>query len=341
VEPAFATAGPDTRFVAAGGLVEPASEARQLAATVVGRIVLMPVEEGDRVAAGQIIAEIENADLKAQLAGARATYVARENELARLKAGAREQEIAEARAVVREAEALAAVARSNFERQSALGARGIASREEQDQALADRDSSEARRALVAERLALLLAPPRTEDLAIAQANVDAALARLAEINAAIDKTIIRSPLDGTVLKLHRRLGETVSNLPPTLVATVGDTSRLRVRADVDEADVANIAVGQTVWVTADAYTGKRFRGVVSQISGQLGRKNFRTGDPDERVDTNILEVLIDLAPDTQLPIGLPVDVRVDETKDYPTLSEAGGRPAVHEQFLGVQHASNP
>ena len=56
----------------------------------------MNFEEGDHVAAGDVIAEIENDDLKAQLAGAGAALSARRNELARLKAGAREQEISAA-----------------------------------------------------------------------------------------------------------------------------------------------------------------------------------------------------------------------------------------------------
>src|ERR1700674_3244716 len=92
-ELAAAAASPvvNDRLVAAGGLVEPASEARELAAPVVGRIVKVNYEEGDRVAAGDVIAQIENDDLKAQLSGAEAALMARENELLRLKTGAREQ----------------------------------------------------------------------------------------------------------------------------------------------------------------------------------------------------------------------------------------------------------
>ena len=151
---AAAAASPvvNDRLVAAGGLVEPASEARELAAPVVGRIVKMNYEEGDHVAAGDVIAEIENDDLKAQLAGAGAALIARGNELVRLKAGAREQEISAARAELREADAVAAMARSAFERRTALAAKQIVSQEALDQARTDRDTAEARRALMAERL---------------------------------------------------------------------------------------------------------------------------------------------------------------------------------------------
>ena len=215
------------------------------------------------------------------------------------------------------------MARSTFERRSALGVKQIVSKEAVDQARADRDTAEARRDLLAQRLSLLVAPPRSEDVAIAQANLDAARARLAEITAQIEKTVVRSPIDGAILKLYRRTGETVSNLPPTPIATVGDTSRLRVRADIDEADVAEIALGQTVWVTADAFRDRRFRGTVAQIGVQLGRKNFRNDNPEERVDTKILEVMIDLEPGVQLPIGLPVDIKAEASTNATKLSDAG------------------
>src|SRR5882672_2230917 len=94
---AFAASAAPDRFIAAGGCIEPASEARELAATVVGRLT-MTVGEGDHVSKGDLIAQVENDDLKAQLAAAEATQDARANELARLKAGARAQEIAEATA---------------------------------------------------------------------------------------------------------------------------------------------------------------------------------------------------------------------------------------------------
>jgi len=255
VRPGGVTANVPARSIAASGLVEPASEARQLEATVVGRIIKLNLDEGDRVAAGEVIAEIENADLKAQLARAIATVAARNNELIRLKTGARKQEIEEARATVREAEAIAVLAQSNFERQRALADRQIAAKETVEKAIADRDAAEARQALVGERLSLLIAPPRQEDVQIAQANLQAAEASVAEIEAQIEKTIVRSPLEGTILKVFRRPGETVSNLPPTAIVAVGDTSRLRVRADVDETNVAQVAIGQTVWVSADAFRG--------------------------------------------------------------------------------------
>lgn len=308
---ALATPASPSRLVAAAGLVEPASEARQLEATLVGRLVTMNVAEGDHVGGGEVIAEIENADLKAELIEAEATLAAKENELKRLTTGARPQEVDQAKASLREAEAAAVQARENYQRQAALGVKKLVSDAVVEQALASRDTSEAQRALVAAQLSLLTAPPRVEDAAIARANVEIAQARIDQIKAQIEKTLIRSPIDGMVLKIYRRKGETVTNLPPTPVATVGDTSRLRVRADIDQVDVSRVAVGETAWITADAFGGKRFHGSVVRIGSQLGQKNFRTETPEERVDTRVLEVLINLDAGVRLPIGLPVDVIFD------------------------------
>jgi len=295
-------------MVAAGGLVEPVSESRDLASSVVGRLIKMNKDEGDEVKEREVIAEIENADLKADLAAAQAAVTVRTNELERLLAGARDQERREAQAAVREAEAAVRLARQTFERRQSLGDKRVASQESVDQARSGLDAAEARRALLAERLSLLIAPPRPEDVAIAEANLATARAHVDQVAAQLEKTLVRSPIDGVVLKRYQRAGETVTNLPPTRTVTIGDISRLRVRADVDEADVALISVGQRVVVTADAYRDRKFKGIVARIGQQFGRKNFRSDQPTERQDANVLEVLIDLEPDAHLPIGLRVDV---------------------------------
>jgi len=64
---------------------------------------------------------------------------------------------------------------------------------------------------------------------------------------------------------------------------------------------------QKVYVTADAFGKQQFWGHVIRVGQQLGRKNVRTDEPTEHVDTKILETLVELDAGTQLPIGLRVD----------------------------------
>jgi len=232
----------------------------------------------------------------------------RASELERLMNGAREEVRQAAQAAVAEAEANVRLAQEILQRRRPLAASGAASVETLDHARADYDTAVARRWRLAEELALLNAPPRPEDVAIAKANLEIARGDANALRAAIEKTRLRSPVDGVVLRRYRAAGETMSIQPATLIATVGDTSRLRVRADVDEADVARVAVGQKVWVTADAYGDRRFSGTVATVGKRLGRKEIRTDQPTEKLDTKVLQVVIDLAGIPELPIGLRVDV---------------------------------
>jgi HlyD family secretion protein len=123
----------------------------------------------------------------------------------------------------------------------------------------------------------------------------------------LDKTFIRSPITGTVLRRYRVAGEAVTNVPPTPIAIVGDLRGLRVRAEVDETDVGRVTAGQRVEVLADAFPDRRFGGTVFRVSSRLGGKAVQTGRPADRVDTKVLQVLIDLDAGVMLPIGLRVD----------------------------------
>ncbi len=89
--------------------------------------------------------------------------------------------------------------------------------------------------------------------------------------------------------------------------TIGDRKSLRVRVDVDETDVSKVRVGQKAYVTADAFGKQKFWGRVVRVGQQLGPKNVRTDEPTEKVDTKILETLVELDPGSQLPDGLRVD----------------------------------
>src|ERR1043165_3903126 len=124
----------------------------------------------------------------------------------------------------------------------------------------------------------------------------------------LPKTDIHARQDGTILRRHHKSGEIVSPEAGTnLVYTMADTSRLRVRVDVDETDVARLAVGQRVQVRADAYGDRRFGGVVARVGQMLGAKNLRTDRATEKNDSKILEAMVDLDPDVRLPLGLRVD----------------------------------
>lgn len=295
-------------WVAAAGRVEPVSEEMRLGFDIPGKILEVYVEEGDLVKKGQPMARLVDDDIQARLAQAKANEAARKATLDKVLAGARPMERTEAAAALREAESVLSNARRENERRVKLVASGVISREEADRAEREYLVALQRANQLRERFHLVDDPAREEDIRNAQAQYAQAQAQVAEAQAYADKALVRSPIDGVLLRKHRRAGEMVSTNFDTPVVTVGDVTTLRVRADVDEKDVARIEVGQRAYAMADAYGDKRFNGKVIRIAKMLGRKNIRTDDPAERLDTKVLETLIEFEPGTSIPVGMRMDV---------------------------------
>lgn len=307
---AAAASLPDTARIVAPGRVEPASEALEVSAEVSGRITSLHVEEGDRIAAGAVIAVLERAEYEARVATARAALAGAEAEEARLINGARVEERREARFAAEQADA--ALAQAEREHRRRVDAADVIAREELDRAASDVAIARARQAAARERARVIDAPARADERARARAAVSLARARLLEAEAMLAKTTVRAPIASTVLRVAKRAGESVAVEGPhgAHVVTLADVSVLRVRADVDERDVAQLATGQRAYVTADAYGDRRFTGRVIRISEMLGRKNIRSEEPTEKVDTKVLETLVELDPGQRLPIGLRVDTYI-------------------------------
>jgi HlyD family secretion protein len=296
---------------AAPGVVEPAGEERDLAAEATGALISVLVEENEHVRAGQPLATIRSDELEAKLESAKALVALRESELERLKNGARPEERRSMAAEADAAAALATLAQADWSRSERLFGSGTISASAFDASRHGHDSAAAKLRAANERLALIKAPARRDEVAQAKALVRAAEAGVSEVEAALARTIIRSPIDGTILRRFKDQGEMVTREPLTLVFSVGDLSHLRVRAEIDESDVGVVEVGQRVYVVADAFRGKRFGGKVARVASRLGSKTLHTERPSEKTDTKVLEALIDLDADAVLPVGLRVDVFVE------------------------------
>jgi len=299
--------GPE--LIAGPGRVEPASEDIKIGSELSGRLKSVNVEEGDKVRRGEVLAELENADYQAQVESARANVVAKEATLRKVINGARWQERDEARSSVNEAKAVMENAQSELRRRQDLFAAGVVSREEMERYTREADVAKAKYESAVQQHLLVDDHAREEDRAFAEADLKLARGQLDEAEARYQKTFIRSPIDGTVLRKHHRSGESVSNSStvPDPVLTIGDRKALRVRVDVDETDVSKVREGQRAYVTADAFGNEKFWGRVVRVGQQLGPKNVRTDEPTEKVDTKILETLVELDAGAKLPDGLRVD----------------------------------
>jgi ABC exporter DevB family membrane fusion protein len=296
-------------LIAGPGRVEPYSEDIKIGSELSGRLKVVIAEEGDVIRRGQVLAELENADYRAQVDSAKANVVAKQAVLRKVVNGARRQERDEAWSSVNEAKAVMENADSELHRRQELFSAGVVSREELDRYGREADVAKAKYEAAVQQHALVDDHAREEDRSLAVADLQLALAQLDEAQARYQKTFIRSPIDGSVLRKHHRSGESVSNSStvPDPILTIGDRKTLRVRVDVDETDVSKVQVGQRAYVTADAFGKQKFWGHVVRVGQQLGPKNVRTDEPTEKVDTKILETLVELDPGSQLPDGLRVD----------------------------------
>lgn len=293
-------------FAAGPGLVEAVSEEIRISAQIGGRLERLLVDEGDRVTAGQLLAVVDNRDYCARVASAEAELRLREAERRRTVNGARAQERQEAAAAVAEAEAVLHNARTEQQRNEHLLLERVISRAEADTTDRAERVARARADAARQRLDLVNADAREEDRARAEAEVGLARARLEDARAQYEKTLIRAPIDGVVLRRHRKAGESISTQFESPIVTMADDRVRRVRVDVDENDIATLAVGQQAYVTADAFGTRRFPGHVVRVGRLLGRKNVRTDEPTERVDTKVLETLVELEDGRELPLGLRV-----------------------------------
>ena len=323
-------------FVAAPGVVEAISEEIEVGAEIPGKLNRVLVEEGDEVIKGQTIAVLENSDFETQIVSAKsqietlrrqketaeARILETKTERARIFNGARPEERREALQSYEQTLPNVEQAKREVVRREKLFQSGDVSREELERAKRDLETAQKQSNATREKYNVVNADARKDDLNKAdaaillaknQANEFDAMIREAEARvrtaqANLDKTIVRAPISGVILRKRLKDGESVSPENQTGIVSIADISALRVRVDLDETDVAKVHENQKAFVTADAYGEQKFYGKVIKIGQILGRKNFRTERPTEKVDTKILEVLIELAAGQKLPLGLRVDV---------------------------------
>ncbi len=257
-------------------MIEPRDKQTNVGAAVAGRIAKIVVVDGQVVKMGDELLELDSAVERAALAAATADAEAAAAQLSRAVRGSRAEDIQAAMGDADTAKARAELSRGIAERVTKVAAG-------------------ARRQVV-------LAGSRREDVQLARAQAAAAEARREQARAALDRLIVRAPIDGVVLQVLFRAGEYYTPGGGAAIV-VGDTTELRVRMDVDERDVGKVALGASVTVRANSYPGLDFQGKVVELGNRMGRKNVRTDDPVERNDTKIREVVIALAAHDGLIVG--------------------------------------
>jgi HlyD family secretion protein len=296
--------------LAAPGRVEGAGNTIEVSASANGVIRHMLVDEGQRVTAGQNLALLSCHDVEGEIAAGRAAVESSQQARTRLMRGSRNEERARAAAETSAARSNLNQVRSQYDRTTHLVEDGVVSREEWERTRRDLEVAESNLRSAQERERLINAPPLPEEIARANADIVIAQERVNQATARLNECTVKAPISGIVLRVHLRAGEAVSSAFPRPIVSVTDMSKLRVRAEVDERDIGRVSLAQHVRVIVDAYPGHFFNGRVTTIGNIMGRRHILTGDPAEKSDRDVLEVLVDLdAHDTLMVVGLRVTVQ--------------------------------
>jgi HlyD family secretion protein len=291
--PVAKSPGP-TRIIALGR-IEPASRVVRLAAPGspdAARVLALNVSEGDRVSAGQVLAVLDShPKLAAQVEASTAQVMLRQVQLQRQTAdldSARRQR----RAQLDRAQAELTQAQADFDRQLALGARGVGTAADLDQkkrALATATGAvDEARALHDRIMALAADGDQAEglDVAVARRELAAAEASLALARISLADAEIRAPFSGEVIAIAARPGERVGSDGLLELAAV---DRMEAILEVDERDVQQVSPGQTVRIRADAVPGP-ILGRVTRIGRHVRRQTVVNSEPAAATDARVVEV---------------------------------------------------
>jgi multidrug resistance efflux pump len=282
--------------ISANGRLEGAQQTAALFFAESGRLLSISAAEGQFFRKGELLAELDCSSLAAQLGAARARF-----DIA--GRGGRGETVALREAELAVVEAEIARLEAELRRLVPLGQRDLTAKSILEDTELQLHISQARLNVARSALAETRNAMPREEVALERSQVDSLAARLHECT-------MTAPTDGVVLRRLLEPGASVSSLIPTPVLLFSDTHEWNARVELDEADVLVVHVGQVASITAPAFANGELTGVVTSVSPLMGRRTIRSGDPGEKMDRDVMEVLVRLdKPPPALVVGLRVTVR--------------------------------
>lgn len=279
----------------------------QLGFRVAGRLASMQLEEGDAVAAGDLLASLDDQPLREALAVAEANVLEAKANLDRANTGSRPQEIEQAEAGVEEAQAALVNADKRLVRQQDLFRQGLNSQRALDDAESQQEQAQARLRAAREALALAREGFREEDRAAAAAALAAAEARRDQAMTQLEDTRLYAPSAGVIQVRAREPGSMVNVGEP--VYTLSLTDVVYVRAYVGEVHLGQVVPGAAVEVLSDS-SDRVYVGQVGFVSPRAEFTPKTVETPELRTDLVYRLRIVVTDPDEQLRQGMPVTVRL-------------------------------
>ena len=306
--------------VGAWGRLAPRGDVRALAAPSSAdgvRIARLNVVEGQRVAEGEVIAVLDSHERRVTaVAHAQSLLALAEAKLAQVRTPSKPSEIVAQEALIARHELELSQAEADFKREDALSQRqaGVQSMLEQaklkwNQAVQNKRQSEAQLES--------LKTPRPTDVLVAERQVDEARAAVKQAEADLAVTEIRSPSVATVLRVHTRAGERIGDKG---VVSIGDIDQMYAIAEVYEADLARLAIGQSARVRIPTLK-LEVAGAIERLGYVVQRKDVFNIDPVADTDARVVEVWVKLPTDVPQAVRQLSNARVEVIIDVGDASD--------------------
>jgi HlyD family secretion protein len=280
----------------------------ELAFRVTGKIAEMKVQEGDRVEAGALLAQLDRVPFENDVAAASADVDQARAQFDKTRRGYRVEEIAQSRATVRQRDADLVNARVTLERLQNLVVQGVVTHQQIDDAEARVRQSDAQLAGAKEQLNLMVHGSRVEDIESQQAALASAEARLAKAKTALEDTSLLAPSRGIVSVRAREAGAIVQAGQTAYTLVLNEP--VWIRAYVAQPRLGRIKPGMPVKIEVDSMPGEQYAGTVGFIApdAEFTPKTVQTEQVRDDLVYRIRVIAND--PDNVFRQGMPVTVRV-------------------------------
>lgn len=278
--------GPIRSLISTNGKIEPTRnfEAHAPISTTVKRLL---VKEGDHVRKGQLLLQLDDADIRSQAARAQAQVRAAQADQSALKTGGTQEEVLTLNSQLVKAHSALDVAQRNLDALRRLQQQGAASPGEVRQAEDNLQRAQADTTLLEQKKSQRYSQPEAVKI---HAQAEEAQAAYAAAEDALGKSDVRAPFDGIVYSLPVKQGAFIQ--AGDMLLQEGDLSHVVVRAFVDEPDIGRLQVGQKVEVTWDALPGRNWTGTVTTVPSTVRARGSRNvGETTCTVDNQDLRLL--------------------------------------------------
>jgi multidrug resistance efflux pump len=289
------------RTIVCSGRVESIGGEVEVSALIAGRIEELKVTEGDTVRAGDILAVLEGGRQIEELRTAEANVAVARLKLQQVQAGNGKEEIEQAYDDMKAHEARLAYETINLDLLRRLYQRRALASDELQRKMHEVEQMRRQRDALQKRYEAVRRGPIPEEIEVARGQLAVAEAKLERARVEHDFHLIRANRSGTVLEIYRHAGDAVNTQYPTPILRIADTSRLRIRLEVNEPDVPHLEPGRKGSFQVRGRAESAGQLVIKTIVPLFGPRRLFNPDTSVRNDTRTVAMLCEPA-DLQIPL---------------------------------------